>query len=96
VECKFSLQESTTKLDLPEVEKKYESCKGFASKHLHTKQFAVMFLCLRGIRKSAIKNAPAQCMLLDRAHVNALYGPTLLALIKTVEDGLDHIERTTV
>jgi hypothetical protein len=96
VECKFSLQEPTTTLGLPEVERKYESCKGFASKHLHTEQFAVMFLCLRDISKSAIESAPAQCMFLDRAHVNALYGPTLSALVQTVEVGLDHAERTTI
>jgi hypothetical protein len=96
VECKFSLQESTTTLGLPEVEKKYASCKEFAIKHLHTEQFAVMFLCLRDISKSAIERAPAQCMFLDRAHVDILYGPTLSALIQTVEDGLDRVQRTTV
>jgi hypothetical protein len=96
VECKFSRQQATTTLGLPEVLKKYESCKGFASKHLRTKQFAVMFLCLRGITNSAIENAPAQCMFLDQACVDDLYGPTVSALIQTVQDGLDHAERTTV
>jgi hypothetical protein len=96
VECKFSLQESTTTLGLTEVRKKYASCKEFAIKHLHTERFAVMFLCLRDITKSAIESAPAQCMFLDRARVDVLYGPTLSTLIQTVEDGLDHVERTTV
>jgi hypothetical protein len=96
VECKVSFQESTTTLGLPVVQQKYVSCKQFAIERQRTERFPVMFLCLRDIAKSTIMKAPMQCMFLDRAHADVLCGPTLSALIHTVEGSLHHAERTTV
>jgi hypothetical protein len=91
IECKFSTEESSTKLEKAEVQSKHNACRTFALEYLSTDQFVVLFMCLRDVRPTAKEEAPAGCLFIDREHTWRLYGPTLSELLRTVERQLDEV-----